>query len=39
MEPIIKHNYDILTRNVLNQPPLVFNKIKERYSNRYKKII
>ena len=43
MEHIIKHNYETLKRNVLNQPPLAFNKIKERYSthylNRYEKLI
>ena len=43
MEPIIKHNYETLKRNVLNEPPLAFSKIKERYSthylNHYEKLI
>lgn len=39
MEHIIKHNYEILKRNVLNQSPIGFNKIQERYSSRFKKFI
>jgi len=39
MQPIIEHNYETLKRNVLNKAPLAFNKIKERYYTRFKKII
>jgi hypothetical protein len=35
MEPIIKHNYETLKRNVLNEAPPAFDKIKERYLTRY----
>ena len=39
MESVLKHNYKILKRNVLNRPPLAFDKIKERYSTRSKKFL
>lgn len=39
MESVLKHNYKILKRNVLNRPPLAFDKIKERYSTRNKKLL
>lgn len=39
MEPIIKHNYETLKENVLNKAPVGFNKIQERYSSRFKKLI